>query len=103
LTGVTRPRRQPLRRDRTNGAPSNGKCAWPGPPALLPWSPRLCTAVSGAHPRLSGELSPWPPDHEGSGDRSTLCCGCRHVPSRATRPHLRFREAHMYVAVGKFL
>ncbi len=47
-----------LRRDRTS-VPRSGS-GLPGPPALLPWSPRLRAAVSGTHPHLPGELSPLP-------------------------------------------
>ena len=103
LAGVTRPHR--LRCDGTEHATRDPASdhGGPGPPALLPWPPRLRAAVTGAHPRLPGELSPWPPGRAARSDRSSLCCGCRHAPSRATRPHLRFREVHMSVAVGKFL
>ena len=91
LAGVTHPRRRPLRRDRTlpkaksvdrSGHPGLS----PGPPALLPWSPRLRAAVAGRHPRLPGELSPWPPGRCRPGGRSALCCGCRHAPSRLRAP-----------------
>ncbi len=68
--------------------------AGPGPPALLPWSPRLRASVTGQHPRLSGELSPLPVRRSRAG-RSSLCCGCRRAPSREARPRLLFHGAHL--------
>ena len=35
--------------------------------------------------------------------RSSLCCGCCYAPSRTAYPRLRFRGAHMYTVVGRFL
>ena len=60
-----------------------------GPPALLPWLPHLRAAVTGRHPRLSGELSPLPAERDrgpAPNDRSALCCGCCHRFSQSGAP-----------------
>lgn len=98
LARAARPRRN--RCDGTEHRRSpKGKGAWPSPPALLPWSPRLRTNVAVRTLARRASFHPY----SDVPSRSSLCCGCRHTPSRDVRPHLLFREAHMYVAVGKFL